>query len=301
MLASRLERHSAVYFRPVPAPPLLVLGAGGLVGTELRRLLAQRETPHAARTHAECDITSADAVTRVVAETKAAIVINCAAYNAVDRAESEPERALQVNRDGAAQVARAAQVVVHFSTDFVFDGRADRPYLETDEPHPLSAYARSKLAGDLAVRAGNPNHYLLRVGNLYGRAGKGFGSTLLARLRRGERIKADGERRVQPTWGHAVADQTLALVAARAPFGLYHAMCHGESTWAEFARELARQAGYDHALVEAVPFAALGAPADRPRYALLENRALAALVGGADRMPLWRDALSSYLMEELGR
>src|SRR5262249_22930698 len=285
----------------VSAGPILVLGAGGLVGSELRRLLHERDLPCASRTHPECDITLPDAILRVVQETGARLVINCAAYNAVDRAESEPERAMEVNRDGAANVARAAPVVVHYSTDFVFDGAATLPYLETDEPRPRSAYAHAKHAGDVAVRATNPNHYLLRVGNLYGRAGKGFGSTLLVRLRRGERIRADAERRVQPTWGRAVADQTLALVAAGAPFGLYHVMSHGEATWAEFATELARQAGYNPTLIDPVPFAALGVRADRPRYALLENRALAALGGGADRMPHWRDALSAYLMEELGR
>jgi len=283
----------------VIAGPILILGADGLLGFEIRRLLGERGDAHAGRSHAECDITSADAVARAVHETEARVVINCAAYNAVDRAESEPEKALEVNRNGAVNVARAAPLAVHYSTDFVFDGKSTRPYVETDEPRPLSAYARSKLAGDVSVRGANPQHYLLRVGNLYGRAGKGFGSTLLLRLRRGERIKADAERRVQPTWGRTVADQTLALVAAGVPFGLYHLMCHGETTWAEFARELALQAGYDASLVDSVAFAELHTPADRPRYAVLENRALAELGPGWDRMPHWREALSSYLYEEV--
>jgi len=282
------------------ATPVLVLGAGGLVGTELERLLDEREVPHVGRTHAACDITDAAAVARAVAESRAQLVINCAAYNAVDRAEQEGDLAMRVNRDGTANVARAAPILVHYSTDFVFDGRARRPYVESDEPNPLSCYGRSKAAGDAAVRAANPRHYLVRVGNLYGRAGRGFGSTLLARLRRGERIRADAERRVQPTSGRVVAMQTLALARTGA-FGLYHAMCHGETTWAEFARELARQGGFDPGLIEPVAFDALGVAADRPRYALLENRALGALGADADHMPHWRDALTAYLEEELSR
>jgi len=284
----------------VIATPVLVLGAGGLVGTELGRLLDERKLAHVALSRVECDITDAAAVARAVAGAGAQLVINCAAYNAVDRAETDAAAAFRVNRDGAANVARAAPVVVHYSTDFVFDGRAGRPYVETDPPGPLSKYAESKAAGDQAVRAAQPRHFILRVGNLYGRAGRGFGSTLLCRLRRGERLRADAERRVQPSWGRAVAEQTLALAQTGA-FGLYHAMCRGETTWADFARELARQAGFDPDLIEPVGFDALGVAADRPRYALLENRALGALGAGVDCMPDWRDALTAYLEEELTR
>jgi dTDP-4-dehydrorhamnose reductase len=276
---------------------MLVLGAAGLLGTELVRLLRERGIAHASRSHTECDITAPAEVARALAETRARVVINCAAYNAVDRAESEPERALSVNRDGAATVAHKAHIVVHFSTDFVFDGRKGAPYSEADLPRPLSAYGRSKAFGDAAVRAANPRHYLIRVGCLYGRAGRNFPSLLLARLRAGERIRADAERRIQPTWGRAVAEQTLALASAAPPFGLYHAMCHGDTTWAEFARELARLAGADPELVDPVPTSALAAPAERPAYAVLENRALAALGPGGDRMPHWRDALAAYLAE----
>ena len=112
------------------------------------------------------------------------------------------------------------------------------------------------------------------------------------RLRAGERVRADGERRVQPTWARAVVDQTLALLPSDR-FGLYHAMCHGETSWADFAVELARLAGFDPRLVEAAATESFRAPAQRPRYAVLENRALGAL--GLDRMPSWQTALQAYL------
>ena len=279
---------------------ILVVGASGLVGSELEALLGARGVPVATRGHGQCDITRPAEVERAVRETQASVVVNCAAYNAVDRAEQEPELAMRVNADGAGNVAKAAPAILHYSTDFVFDGAKQSPYVETDEPRPLAAYARSKSAGDAAVRAANPRHWILRVGNLYGRAGKGFASTLLLRLRRGERVRTDGERQVQPSWGKSVAEQTFAMVTGGAPHGLYHAMCHGHTTWADWSRELARLAGCNPELIEAVQYDELALPAKRPRYAVLENRALAALGPGADRMPHWRDALRGFLQEELG-
>src|SRR5262249_35269347 len=133
------HRRDLVYLRPPMSPvqpvlpvPILVLGAGGLVGTELTRLLQERRLAHATRTHHAGDITSAEDVRSAIAESEAQLVINCAAYNAVDRAETEGEEALRVNAGGAGTVAQAAPIVVHYSTDFVFDGRKDSPYVEED-------------------------------------------------------------------------------------------------------------------------------------------------------------------------
>ncbi len=291
------------------APKILILGAGGLVGSELVARSAARGFEPVGLTRADCDITLPESLTRAFAGQTFAAVVNCAAYNAVDRAEAEPEVARLVNAVAAGNVAAAARAVstaiLHYSTDFVFDGERETPYLETDPPNPLSAYARSKALGDAAVARENPRHFILRVGCLYGAHGKGFGSTLIPRFRAGERVRADGERRIQPTWAGAVTEETLALLEAarvRAAedcrFGLFHAMCHGETTWAGFAVELARLGGFDPRLVDAVATRSLGAPAQRPRYAVLENRALQAI--GLDRMPAWQAALQGYLAEALG-
>jgi dTDP-4-dehydrorhamnose reductase len=152
---------------------------------------------------------------------------------------------------------------------------------------------------------------LLRVGGIYGRGGRNFGSTALARLRAGERLRVDGERLVQPSWVGRVAEQTLVLLGgeqlepARMHRGLFHAMCHGETTWADFSRELARLAGLPLSLIESVSTSALGTAALRPARAALENRALARLGAGTDStnsfdvMGGWRDALAAYLEEAL--
>ena len=275
--------------------PTLVLGGAGLVGTALRELLVERGLPFAAPARGECDITASDEIVRSVQGSSAQLVINCAAYNAVDRAEHERDEVWRINALGPETVARVAPAIVHYSTDYVFDGHGNRPYTESDTPLPLSAYGRAKLAGDLAVRAANPCHFVLRVGCIYGRAGRGFPTRLIAKLRAGERVRADGERRLQPTWARCIAERTLSI-AANEGFGLYHLMCHGDTTWADFAREAARLLGRDPALVESVPTAALSETAVRPRYALLANRALEA--SGADRMPTWQDALAAYLASE---
>ena len=276
--------------------PILVFGAGGLVAGELLRLLRARGLAHHSRTHQECDITDEDAVSCAITETGAQLSINCAAYNAVDRAESEPQVAQQVNAGGPAILARQSPAILHYSTDYVFDGAARTPYVEDDLPSPLSAYARSKSSGDAAVRASNPRHFLLRVGCIYGHGGKTFGSTVLARLLRGEQVKADAERLVQPTWARSVADQTLAVIET-GQFGLFHSMSHGATTWADFTRELCRLAGLSPSLVEPVATDSILAAAVRPRYTVLENRALAQ--AGIDRMPDWQTALSRYLAIEL--
>ena len=275
---------------------MLILGSGGLVGTEVARVAHERSIAYRALRHAECDIASAKQVGAAISKSGYGTVINCAAYNAVDQAEVEGEAALRSNRDGAANVARLARTVVHYSTDFVFSGTSQTPYHERDLPQPQSAYARSKFAGDGEIQRLNPRHFLMRVGCLYGAAGKGFGSTLLLRLQAGERIRADCDRQLQPTWARCVAVQTFTLLQTE-HFGLYHVMCHGQTTWADFGREFARLAGFDPMLIDSASTASLAAVAPRPAYAVLENRALADL--RLDRMPTWQEALTGYLAEAL--
>ncbi|HVV52062.1 MAG TPA: sugar nucleotide-binding protein, partial [Polyangia bacterium] len=160
---------------------------------------------------------------------------NAAAYTDVDGAEAAPELAQAVNGQGAENVARAARAigaaVVHYSTDFVFDGTLERPYDERDPPSPQGAYARSKVAGDARVAAATPRHFIVRVGCLYGRGGRNFPSTVVRRLRAGETLRADRDRRVSPTWVREPARVSAAL-ARTAFYGLYHCTAQGETTWA---------------------------------------------------------------------
>jgi dTDP-4-dehydrorhamnose reductase len=275
---------------------VLVLGARGLVGTEVTLLLERRGVAVETPSRAECDLAIPEAALRVAS--RAALAINCAALNAVDKIETDPAlraTADLVNARAPGHIARVARRAVHFSSDFVFDGTKDTPYVEEDVPAPLSAYGETKLAGDRAVLA-CPGGVVVRTGCLFGRAGRGFTSSLLPRLRAGERVRADAERRVRPTWAGALAEQTLAIAESEHA-GLFHAMCSGETTWAGFARELARLAGFDPRLVEATPTAALASPAARPNNAMLDNARLARL--GLDRMPRWEYALEAWLREQL--
>lgn len=278
----------------------VVLGAAGLVGQALCHQLTGAGWRVVAATRAACDIRDARAVRALCADARPTVVFNAAAYTNVDRAESEPDVAWSVNAEGAEVVARAAAEagakVVHYSTDFVFDGEQERPYVEADPPSPLSAYGRSKAEGDARVAAAAPRHFLLRVGCLYGRGGRNFPSTVVRRLRAGEALRADAERRVTPTWVREVAAVSLAL-AATDHHGLYHCTAHGETTWANFAERIAQALKIDNPRIAQVSEVTLGLPARRPRRAVLDNRALRAR--GLDRFSPWEQALQAYVQSEL--
>jgi dTDP-4-dehydrorhamnose reductase len=285
-------------------PPMIavVLGARGLVGGALVSGLARAGWQVAAAAgRAECDITDAAAVRGLLARARPTAVFNAAAYTDVDRAEREPDLAHAVNATGAETVAAAAAAVnaavVHYSTDFVFDGTRAEPYDEREPPSPQGAYARAKAAGDRLVAAANPRHFILRVGCVYGHGGRGFPSAIVRRLRAGETIRADRERLASPTWVREVA-AVSAAVATTAHHGLYHCTAQGETTWADFARLAASLVGVPAEQVQAVATNELpGAP--RPRRAILDNRALRAL--GLDTLSPWQDALRAFVAEELRR
>ena len=282
------------------APLAVVLGAGGLVGGELFRALAAAGWRVQAVSHAACDIRNLGQV-RAACGDGPSVIFNAAAYTNVDRAESEPDVARAVNAEGAEIVARAAAEtgakVVHYSTDFVFDGEQERPYVESDPPSPLSAYARSKVEGDARVAAAAPRHFILRVGCVYGRGGRNFASTVLRRLKAGEPLRMDAERRASPTWAREVAAVSIAVATTDA-YGLYHCTADGETTWFEFARQMAAQLALRDARIEPVSDGARGAAALRPRRAILQNRRLRAQ--GLDGFSRWDEALSRYVESEMG-
>ena len=171
---------------------VVVLGARGTLGLALcEQLPASGWSVAEALGHTDCDIRDEGALRALFDRVRPAV----AAYTDVDRAETEPELAAAVNAAGASAVARAAEAVgaavVHYSTDFVFDGESERPYEETDPPSPQGSYARSKVAGDAAVTAASTRHFIVRVGCLYGRDGRNFPSTIVRRLRKGETVRGD--------------------------------------------------------------------------------------------------------------
>ena len=281
-------------------PVAVVLGARGTLGSALTPALERAGWQVAAGVgRAECDITNRDALRALFARTRPAVVFNAAAYTDVDRAESEPDAAYAVNAAAAeaiaAEAAAAGAAVVHYSTDFVFDGTQARPYDERDPPTPQGRYAQSKAAGDRLVAAANPRHFILRVGCLYGHGGRNFPSTIVRRLRAGETIRADRDRLGSPTWVREVAAVSAAL-AATEHYGLYHCTSQGETTWADFARLAAELVGAPADRVQGVAYADLKLKAPRPLRAILDNRALRDV--GLDTLSTWQDALRAFVAAE---
>ena len=274
-----------------------VLGAHGNLGSEIVHLLRSRSVTVDAYGHEECDITDSRQVKVAFDKSRPTIVVNAAAYTNVDEAETESEKAFDINALGPQIVGHEAidfdARVISFSTDFVFDGRRDGPpYIESDIPDPQSTYAQSKLAGEKAILSADPRFVVLRVGNLFGIHGANFPSTLVTRLRRGEALCIDAERRMSPTWSRAVAEQLYQMIVRNLPGGLYHATCNGETTWAGFASEICSRLDLPKRF-EAVSSESLKLKAQRPRYHVLENLRLAKL--GHNYMPHWMKALSGYL------
>jgi dTDP-4-dehydrorhamnose reductase len=245
-------------------------------------------------------ITDADAVSAAVANTQPDVVVNCAAYNDVDGAEDDPQTALRVNAFAVRTLARASAaagaVFVHYSTDFVFDGEAHRPYVEEDEPNPRNLYASSKLLGEwFAAEA--PRHYVLRVESLFGGPGAASGTagrslaTIVDRLRAGEDVPVFVDRTVSPGYTPDIAEATLALVQRGAPEGLYHCVNTGAATWEAVALEAARLLGVTPRL-KPLTLDSVTLRAARPRYCALSNAKLAGL---GVTMPTWEGALARYL------
>jgi dTDP-4-dehydrorhamnose reductase len=279
----------------------LLLGAGGLLGSHLAEELPKRGFEVDARDHRALDL--ADAQGLVEAARGAQLVVNAAAFTDVDGAEREPDRAFAVNATGAENAARAATaggaVLVHVSTDFVFDGAQARPYDEFDPPRPLSRYGRSKRAGEILVERAWAKTHIARVQALYGAGGRNFASRLAELLRGQKPLRLDRERRVQPTSARAAA-RLIALVCAPEAgrlndrYGTWHLSCRGETTWHGFADAAAQRLGLPRSW-EPVGSAQLALAAARPANCLFDHRRLA--LAGLPAPPTWQEALDEYLKE----
>jgi dTDP-4-dehydrorhamnose reductase len=273
----------------------LVLGAGGQLGEAMVTGLG-RHYEVVARTREELDITAADAVHATVASVLPDVLINCAAYTNVDAAEQDPVRAFAVNASSVRTMARLASefdvTLVHYSTDFVFDGSAAAPYSETDAPNPRSTYAVSKLLGEW-LAADTARHYVLRVESLFGgpRA-KSSVDRILDGILSGAPVRAFADRTVSPSYVEDVVAATAALLAGRSPFGVYHCVNSGYTTWSGLAREVARIAGRPDARITDISMDDAGLVAARPKFAALANAKLAA---EGVVMPSWQHALERYV------
>jgi len=276
---------------------LLVVGHRGMLGTDLvKRLEAGDVETHGADLP-ELDITDPAAVARAVDEVRPDVVVNCAAYTDVDGAESHRDEAMRVNGPGAGNVAEAAARcdarVLHISTDFVFDGTADVPYLEDDAPHPLSVYGASKLAGERDVAARADDHLIIRTSWLYGAAGRNFVTTIRKLAAEREELSVVDDQRGSPTWTCDLADAIVALLDTDAR-GIVHASGSGACTWYEFAVEIVRLSGFATA-VKPIASTQMLRPARRPANSVLDTSRLAEVT--AFRFPHWHDSLAAFLAD----
>ncbi|MBI4466876.1 MAG: dTDP-4-dehydrorhamnose reductase [Acidobacteria bacterium] len=279
---------------------VLLTGAGGQLAADLQSCL--RSDDLIPLPHAELDITNPAAVRAQMARHRPDCIINGAAYNRVDDAEDHPDEAFAVNAVGVELLARAAAaagaVLVHFSTDYVFDGTKRTPYVETDAPNPQSVYALSKRAGEIFVEQHCREYFLIRTCGLYGQAGnrsKGgnFVERMLRLAQEGKPLRVVNDQVLAPTSTRDLAEKLAPLIRTDR-YGLYHMTNTGECSWYEFAREAFGLAGLS-ADLRPVSSAEFGARARRPPYSVLDNAAYRA-AGFPDFRP-WQDALADYLKQ----
>lgn len=253
---------------------------------------------------AALDLTDPEAVRRTLEHHRPAVVVNCAAWTAVDDAETREAEALRVNGDGPAHLAdacaRTGAVLLHVSTDYVFAGDAAAPYAEDAPTAPRSAYGRTKLAGEQAVLKALPDHgYVVRTAWLYGTGGPNFVRTMIRLAGERDTVDVVDDQRGQPTWSADLAGLLLALgrgaLAGTAPAGIYHGTSSGETTWYGLTREIFRLLGTDPDRVRPTTSAAFTRPAPRPAYSVLGHDRFRA--AGLAPLRDWRAALTQAFPE----
>jgi len=295
----------------LPAPAILLCGPNGQLGWELVRALATLGNVRACGRE-QLDLADSESIRRVVRETRPALIVNAAAYTAVDDAESEPDLAMAVNGTAPGVLAQEAQRVgaafIHYSTDYVFDGLAKRPYREEDTPNPRNAYGRSKLAGEQAVlQVGGPA-LILRTGWVYGRRGKNFLTTITRLASERDHLDVVDDQIAAPTWCRLLADATAQILAPGIRdfaehigmhSGIYHMTCAGTTSWYGFAcriLSLLNDGDSHDVTVNAITSSSYPTAAARPAYTVLDNHRLHAAFGV--RLPDWEHALQLALAEQ---
>jgi len=270
---------------------ILLTGRNGQLGCELERAL-QPVGEVIGTDRKALDLGSADAIRRVIREVKPDVVVNAAAYTAVDKAETEEALALKVNGVApgvmADEAKRAGALLVHYSTDYVFDGRKSTPYLEDDAVNPLSAYGRTKLEGERRIRAAGCRHLIVRTAWVYGNGGN-FVRAILRQADRGAPLRVVNDQFGAPTWAADIAAVTAQLLKSE---GTFHVTAAGAANWHEVALEILRLTGRSIS-VQPVSTAEYGAKAARPRYSVLDNGRLRA--AGVEPIGDWRTRLRTFL------
>lgn len=273
---------------------VLVTGAGGMLGRDVVLAAANAGHDVVGLGRLELDVTSAEALAAKFELERPDVAINCAAWTDVDGAEDAEEEAMAVNGQGAGNVAAAAAAVgasvVYVSSDYVFDGAKADPYVETDQPAPLSAYGRTKLAGEEATAAANKRHFVVRSSWLFGTGGSNFVETMLRLASTQNEVLVVRDQVGSPTYTWHLAYGLVRLIEG-VEFGIHHMAAAGTCSWYDFAREIFEQAKVE-CLVLSATTEMLGRPAPRPPYSALTSQREHAI-----ELPPWRDGLAAYLSQ----
>lgn len=278
----------------------MITGATGMLGTDLVALLEERGEDVVALGRSDVDITDPASVDTLG---DADVVINCAAYTAVDAAEDDEGAAFRVNAVGPQLLARKAKelgaLLVHLSTDYVFPGDGETPYGEYGPLAPAGAYGRTKTAGEWAVQSETDDHLIIRTAWLYGEHGSCFPKTMAKLSDKHPELNVVTDEIGQPTWTRDLADLIVRLVEAKAPAGIYHGTSSGQTNWYGFTKEIMVAYGKDPAIVGETTAAAFNRPAPRPSYSVLGHDSLDA-IGVApigDWKQRWQEAAPAVLSE----
>lgn len=285
---------------------ILLIGNTGQVGFELQRLLPTLGSVHSVD-FPGVDLANPDSIRTVVRASEPDLILNAAAYTAVDKAESEPDRCRAINATApgvlAEEAARRGATLVHYSTDFVFDGRKGTPYTEEDTPNPLGVYGRTKLEGDQAILSSGARHLVFRTAWVYGRRGKNFLLTIQRLAAEGKPLRIVADQVGGPTWSRVIAQSTVSALARlqagkgglRGDWtgGLYNLVCRGETSWHGFARAFIPAA----IPIQPITTPEYPTPARRPAYSTLDCSRLRRDFGITP--PDWRDALHECLVSEV--
>lgn len=281
---------------------IAVIGSNGQLGTDISRLM-QKNHKISALTHQDVEIADIESVSRVLKDLRPDVVINTAAYHHLPLCEDNPELAFRINGLGAMNLAKVADelgaVLVHYSTDYVFDGKKRQPYLESDRTNPLNIYALTKLDGEILVKNNTRRHFVLRISGIYGKTvsrakGKNFITMIQQLAREKDVVKVVDDEILTPTPVSAIAMNTEKLLETEA-YGLYHMTCEGACSWFDFAGVIFEELHLKTPLISCKS-SEFPVSVKRPFYSVLENKKLTSI--NLNFMPHWKAALVDFLKDE---
>lgn len=283
-----------------------LIGCKGMLGTEIARQLSENKIEFVG-TDIDVDITNPQALESFAQGKEISYIINCSAYTAVDKAESDADFAKKLNEDGPRNIANLAKQIqakmIHISTDYVFDGSGSSPYTEDMPIAPIGVYGKTKAAGEEAVRQNLAEHYIIRTAWLYGWAGKNFVYTMIRAMNTHDSVKVVNDQKGSPTFAGDLADVIIKIIQKQdVPYGTYHCTDLGEITWWDFTNEIKKQGialgliTNKDCIVNPCTTDEYPTPAKRPAYSVLSKDKIQKALGTT--LPLWKDSLALFLKSE---